>query len=255
MKKLFIFLLSVSTIAFSQNPVKPFQRGEYLKYRISYGLLNAGFATLELEETIRNGRELFHVKGLGWSTGMVNVFFPVKDDYQSYFDKTTIKPVHFIRNIREGGYTKDKEIFFDFNVKKAEVIDHKHNKKNTFPLEKNAYDMLSAFYHFRDLDLSNIKKGDIISINMFYDDKMNLIELEYIGKEIIRTKFGKMKTIVFKPLVEEGRVFSDKEAVLVWFTDDRAKIPVRIKAAILVGSVKFELIQVKNSTGRLPLSF
>jgi len=115
--------------------------------------------------------------------------------------------------------------------------------------------MLSAFYYFRNMDLTGLKKGEIVRINLFYDDRMNLVELQYIGKEVIRTRFGKIRTIVFKPLVEEGRVFSDKESVLVWFTDDRAKIPVRIKAAILVGSVKFELHEVKNITGRLPLVF
>jgi len=218
-------------------------------------MLNAGFATLQLEETHKDGKDLYHIKGRGWSTGMVNVFFPVEDDYQSYFDKETLKPVRFIRKIREGGYTKDKEIFFDFDHLQAKVVDHKNGREGTFPVDSNAFDMLSAFYHFRDLDFSDLKEGEIVKIGLFYDDRMNMIELQYLGKEIVRTRFGKIRTIVFKPLVEEGRVFSDQESVLVWFTDDVAKIPVKIKAAILVGSVKFELQEVKNISSRLPLVF
>ena len=255
MKKLFLLFLFITTVAFSQNRKKAFQSGEFLKYKISYGLLSAGFATLQLEETKKDNLDLFHIKGRGWSTGVVNVFFPVEDDYQSYFDKETIQPAHFIRKIREGGYTKNKEIFFDFDQQKARVVDHKNGKKNTFSIDSNAFDMLSALYYFRDLDFTSLREGEIITVGLFYDDRMNLVELQYVGKEIIKTKFGKIKTIVFKPLVEEGRVFSDKESVLVWFTDDTAKIPVRIKAAILVGSVKFELQEVKNITGRLPLVF
>jgi hypothetical protein len=254
-KKLFLLTLLITSIAFSQNRKKAFQNGEFLKYRISYGLLNAGFATLQLEETKKDDPDLFHIKGRGWSTGVVNVFFPVEDDYQSYFDKETQQPARFIRKIREGGYTKNKEIFFDFSKQKARVLDHKNGKEDIFSIDSDAFDMLSAFYYFRNMDLTGLKKGEIVRINLFYDDRMNLVELQYIGKEVIRTRFGKIRTIVFKPLVEEGRVFSDKESVLVWFTDDRAKIPVRIKAAILVGSVKFELHEVKNITGRLPLVF
>lgn len=255
MKKLFfLFFLNVSVV-FSQNRNKAFHPGEFLKYKISYGLLNAGYATLQLEETVWNKRELYHVKGLGWSTGMVDVFFHVEDDYQSYFDKKTLKPARFIRKIREGGYTKDKEIYFNFNNLKARVVDFKKKKENTFAIEHNAFDMLSAFYYFRNLDFTDLKTGDIVKINLFYDDRMNLIELQYIKKEIIRTRFGKMRTMVFKPLVEEGRVFSDQESVLIWFTDDEARIPVKIKAAILVGSVNFELQEVKHITGRLPLAF
>jgi len=254
-KKLFFIFLFIYSIAFSQDRKEAFHSGEFLKYKVSYGLLNAGFASLQLEETYKNNQELYHIKGRGWSTGVVDVFFSVEDDYQSYFDKKTLKPVRFIRKIREGGYTKDKEIFFDFDNLKAKVVDHKNRRENIFPLDPNAFDMLSAFYHFRNLDFTDLKIGEIIKINLFYDDRMNLIELQYVGKEIIRTKFGKIRTLVFKPLVEEGRVFSDQEGVLVWFTDDAAKIPVKIKAAILVGSVKFELQEVKNISYRLPLVF
>lgn len=255
MKKLSLIFLFIYSIAFSQDRKEAFHSGEFLKYKVSYGLLSAGFASLQVEEIKKNDQELYHIKGRGWSTGMVNVFFPVEDDYQSYFDKETLQPVQFIRKIREGGYTKNKEIFFNFDDQKAKVVDHKNGRENTFPVDHNAFDMLSAFYHFRNLDFTNLKEGEIIKINLFYDDRMNLIELQYVGKEIVRTNFGKVRTLVFKPLVEEGRVFSDQESVLVWFTDDEARIPVKIKAAILVGSVKFELQEVKNISYRLPLVF
>ena len=48
-KVLPVFFILFSTMIFSQNSVGSFQRGEYLKYKIHYGLLNAGFSTIEIE--------------------------------------------------------------------------------------------------------------------------------------------------------------------------------------------------------------
>jgi hypothetical protein len=41
-------------------------------------------------------------------------------------------------------------------------------------------------------------------------------------------------------------VFKDEENVTLWVSDDKNKIPVRIKASILVGSVKAELIEARG---------
>jgi len=253
MKKLFIFFLLISSFAFSQKKV--FKRGEFLKFKISYGLLNAGFASLEIKPAAINNQNLYHVDGKGWTEGMVDYLFPVKDSYQTYFDPKTQQPVHFIRKIEEGGYIKDKEIFFDFQKLEAKVVNHKHNSEKVFTLKKDVQDMVSALYYLRNMDLSNLKEEEIVTINLFFDEETTAFQLRLKKREIISTKFGKVKTLVFKPTVQLGRVFKEEENVTLWITDDENKIPIKIKAGIVIGSLKAELISYKGLSNMFPIIF
>src|SRR5690606_19184606 len=96
-----------------------FQEGEWFKFKMSYsGFRKAGNATLEVKESRLNGKDVFHVVGKGWTTGPIRWFFKVRDRYESYFDKSTGMPYKFIRDINEGGHTKDIEIEFDHGSSK-----------------------------------------------------------------------------------------------------------------------------------------
>lgn len=224
-----------------------FKHGEWLKYRMSYSnFLNAGYSTISVKELSNNGKEAFHIKGHGKSTGLVSVFFKVRDDYQTFFYKESLKPYRFIRKINEGGYTKDKEILFDHSKKEAIVKNKKHNTVKKYPISSNIQDMLSAMYFLRNQDLSNLKKGQEIKLQMFFDQQINDFKLRFIGTEILKTKFGKIKTLKFRPLVQAGRVFKEQESVTVWITDDKNKIPIRIKASLAVGSLRADLNKFKG---------
>ncbi len=255
MKKILFLFLFIPIFAFSQGDTAAFKDGESLKFRINYGLLNAGFATLKIEKNVFEGKSEYHIIGDGYTTGMVNLFFPVKDDYQSYFNTKTFAPRRFVRNISEGGYKKNKEIFFDTPNKKARVFDYKHNWEKTFSIPKNAQDMLSSVYYLRSLDFKTLKEGDTITMNVFFDEENNKIKLVFRGREIINTKWGKVKTVVFNPMVQTGRVFKNEESVTLWMSDDKNKIPIKIKAAILVGSLKAELFEYNGLANPFPIIF
>ena len=47
--------------------------------------------------------------------------------------------------------------------------------------------------------------------------------------------------MIFKPYVFSGRVFKEQESVTVWISDDDNKIPLRIQANLVVGSIKADL--------------
>ncbi len=246
MKHIFLILLITSISMFSQNKTIPFKNGEFLKMELSYGLLSSGFATLELNEINKDNKIMFHVNGNGWTIGLTNFFFPVKDNYQTYFDKHTLQPYRFIRKINEGGHIKNKEIFFDYSKKEALVKNYKHNTIQNFPIKNDIQDMLSSLYYLRSIDFNKLKEGDVFSIKLFYDDSIKEVKLQLKGREVINSNFGKINTLIIKPLVETGRIFKESEGVTIWLTDDENKVPVKVKASILVGYIKAELIEYKN---------
>ncbi|SRR5690606_5947521 len=249
MKKIiFTILLGIFTVNTYAQKQSAFQEGEWLKFKMSYsGFLKAGNATLEVKESKFEGKPVYHVVGKGWTTGAIKWFFKVDDRYESYFDKETGLPYRFIRKIDEGGHTKDIEIHFDHQSKKAMVNDKKLKKQGEYATADQVQDMVSAYYYLRNnYNTHTIKEGDIVSLNMFFDEENFVFKLKYLGKETISTEFGKIQTLRFRPYVMAGRVFKEQESLTLWVSADDNKIPLRIKADLRVGSLRADLEAFKG---------
>ncbi len=247
MKKILVFLLALSTLGFSSQKERAFEVGEWFKFRIHYGFINAGYATLEVKEATRNNKKVYHAIGRGYTTGMSRFIFKVEDLYESYFDKETGKPFQFVRKINEGGYTKNQEGFFDQGANTVLVKDYKNKSEANFRTPEEVQDIMSSFYYLRNHPtIDKLKVGESVAIDMFFDNETTKFKLKYLGKEDIETKFGTISTMIFRPLVQSGRVFKEEESVTVWISDDDNKLPIRIKASLLVGSIKAELESFKG---------
>ena len=230
--------------AFSQDA---FKTGEYFKFRIHYGVVNAGYATLEIKDATREGKKVHHVVGNGVTTGMTKFFFKVNDNYESYFDKVTGQPYQFVRKIDEGGYTKSQEGFFNQANNTVLVKDYKHKKQATFAVTENVQDIVSVFYYLRNHpNVDKMKAGESISVDMFFDDEVTKFKLKFLGRQDISTKFGTVSAMIFRPYVQAGRVFKEQESLTVWISDDANKVPLRIKAELAVGSLKADLEEYKG---------
>ncbi|MCM4166717.1 DUF3108 domain-containing protein [Arenibacter sp. H213] len=220
-----------------------FQPGEWLKFRIHYGFLNASYATLHLTSENLNGIPVYHVVGNGKTAGFASIFFKVDDTYESYFDQQDGRPYKFIRKINEGGYTKDIEVNFDYKTDIAVLNDKKNDKKFNFTIQKDIQDLVSAFYFLRNNYIfEDLEEGKSINLDVLYDDDgVFKFKLKYLGKEILKTKFGKVECLKFRPYVQSGRVFKAQESLSLWVSNDDNKIPIRIQADIRVGSIKADL--------------
>jgi len=239
-----LLLLNINVLSAQQ---KAYGDGEWLKFRVHYGLLTAGSATLQVDKKYLDGKEVFHIKGYGETTGMTSWFFPVKDDYQSYVDVEKDIPYRFIRKIDEGGHTKDVVIEFNHDTQEALIINKKHKTEKTVSFPEGVQDMVSSFYYLRNnLDVTGIKANDEIELDMFFDKENYKFKLKFLGREIIDTEFGKVPCLLFRPYVQSGRVFKEKESLTLWVSDDDNKIPLVIQADLMVGSLKATLIEFKG---------
>ena len=234
-KNILIVLLFVITFSIS---------GQEKKVPYS-GFLRAGTAILEVNETEYQGKKVLHAKGTGWTSGMIKWFFEVDDVYESYFDKDNIKPYLFKRKIDEGGYKKHRITSFNYESHKAYIQDFT-NQKDTSVAFKNVQDMMSSFYYLRNIETKSLKKGDEVALDMFLDAQVYPFKLRFLGREVLRTKFGKVNSLVFRPLVQSGRIFKEEESVTIWITDDANKIPIKMQASLSVGSLRAELEDYKG---------
>jgi hypothetical protein len=242
MKKILLLLIFITTVSFDSPNEDSYGVGEWFKFRIHYGIVNAGYATLEVKDAVSNNKKTFHVVGKGYTVGMSRFFFKVDDLYESYIDKETRNPYQFVRKINEGGYTKNQEGFFNQATNRVVVKDYKHKTEKTLYIPKNTQDILSAFYYLRNHpNIDKLKIGEAVAIDMFFDDETTKFKLKFIGRENITTKFGVVPAMIFRPLVQSGRVFKEQESLTVWISDDGNKLPLRVKASLAVGSIKADL--------------
>ena len=107
--------------------------------------------------------------------------------------------------------------------------------------------MVSAFYYLRNnYETDKIEVGDEVKLNMFFDEENYLFRLKFLGRETIKTKFGRIETLKFRPYVLAGRVFKEQESLTLWVSADENKIPLKVKADLAVGSLRADLEAFKG---------
>ncbi len=226
-----------------------FKRGEKLTYRMHYGFINAGEVVMQVtdENKLIGGRSTLHIIGVGETNSSFDLFYKVRDRYESYIDEKAIVPWLFIRRVREGTYKKDENLIFN-NFKNT--VD---NNGKIFPVPENVQEMTSAFYYARTIDFTNAKPGDIFEFPCFVDDEVWPLKIKYLGKETIKADIGKIRCIKFCPVVQKGRIFKKEEDMTAWISDDKNRIPIRAQAQVLVGSIKMDLTAYSGLANPLAL--
>lgn len=226
----------------SRQKPEAYQVGEWFKFRIHYGFVNAGYASLEIRDATIAGKKVYHAIGKGSTTGMTRLFFRVDDTYESYFDINNNKPFQSVRKIVEGDYERDQVTFFDQPTNKATLRNNKDKGERTFSTPENVQDVISTFYFLRNHPtIDRLKVGESVVVDMFFDDEIIKFKLKFIGREDVDSKYGDVPCMIFRPLVQSGRVFKEEESVTVWISDDDNKLPIRIQANLAVGSIKADL--------------
>jgi len=227
-----------------------FQAGEEVDYTVYYAVagiyIDAGIATFTNVLEKINGRPVYHIAGVGKTNPSYDWVYKVRDKYETYIDTGSLQPLKFIRNVDEGGHKKYENITFNRNANTAVTTE------GVFKVPDCIQDVLSAVYYARNLDFSKYKVNDKIPFSMFLDNEVFNMYIRYLGKENVKTKYGKFKAIKFKPLLLKGTIFEGGEKMTVWVSDDANRVPVRIESPIVVGKVKVDMMSSKNL--RYPLT-
>jgi hypothetical protein len=249
MKQLiFIFSLLIAgssvfaqTIESSKEPV--YKIGEELKYRMRYGFITAAEATLQIQDTDVefNDKPVFHLIAQGKTSGTFDIFYKVRNRYDSYIDQKTLLPALYTENIREANYKRNDKVRFYQDEQR--IV----GNKGTFKGVKQTFDLVSSYYFARSLNFTKISVGEKIKISYFLDDGVSELEIQYLGKEKLKTALGTINCLKFSPIVQPGRIFRKDSKFYLWITDDANRIPVKAQAEILVGSVTMEITSAKGT--------
>ena len=252
-----ILILALSTISFTAGKndfcgIKnsAYKEGEVITFKVFYSTLGAyigaGEATFTTTLERFNGKTVYHHVGEGKTFSFFDNFFKVRDKYESYVDTATLLPYKFVRNIEEGSYKKYNNVTFNQEANTAA------STKGVFSITDCMQDVMSSCYYARNIDFNKYKIDDKIPFDMFLDDEIYHLYMRYMGKEKIKTRYGRFNAIKIKPLLVKGTIFEGGEKMTAWISDDPNHIILRVESPISVGSIKVDMMNYRNL--RYPLS-
>lgn len=220
-----------------------FEEGEVLYYKLKYGFITAAEASLRVVATdVKFDKNpTYHLVAQGRTSGTFDVFYKVRNRYDSYIDKKDFTPYLYTENIQEDRYRRTDKARFYQDQKKVVA------SKGTFRSSvSQTFDLISAYYFARNIDFSNIKRGEKLILRYFLDDDVTPLTIEYLGKEMVKTSKGIVRCLKFSPSISPGRIFKKDSQLFLWITDDANRIPVKAQAEVLVGNITMELVDAKG---------
>ena len=232
-------LLDVKNASVARNwralDSQPFVNGEKLVYKLGWGPLHAGFAILTTRPDTIDGE--VSIVGKGATNSFFSSFYKVRDCFRTIIDARGIYPLFFDQHIREGKFKAERWDLYD---QASNRVFTNREKPPSYRNKPFAQSLLSCVYYVRTLSFA---PGDTLSVDCFVDTMCHAVVMKCMERKKIEVPAGAFDCLLVKPyLVGKGRVFSKKDEIRVWFTDDAYKMPVLIESKITWGTLYARLI-------------
>lgn len=219
-----------------------FRSGEEIVYSLSWLGIVGGTATM----TVDPAGETIRFYSLAESQGFLGRLYPVRDEIESVVDRSTFSTLRFAKELNERGRSKSEATVLDPERKVA------LHEGDQIPFEPPIYDPLSSIYYLRTLDLTPGKRH---LLTMIADGKIYELEVLVLRREKLQIDGSVFDTILVEPKMRRGGIFRDEnQRLLIWYTADQRRVPVRIRSELEFGSItatirSSRLSAAKRTTG------
>ncbi len=244
------FLTLQSVNGFAQKNELPFVPGEKALYGAYFNWhfiwINAGDVLFECDTSRYRNQKTWNLKALGKTYKAYDVFYTVRDTFESILTYPEFDPLWFRRVVNHGKDHTEHQYDFhpDKGVVHSSIRRGKENPRSAqVPWTKGIYDLLGCAYYFRGFDFERMKKGQKVPFKALIDHTAEELYFRYLGTEKIKTRNDReFLCHQVSVWLVEGDFFPEGEYMKVWFTADRNRLPVMVETKIVVGSVKAVLL-------------
>ena len=234
MKIFHIIFLSIFTILIGQS-AWPFQIGERLTYDVSFTGITAGQASLEVvNDTVVNNNHQLHIRFNARTTFPVSSIYTINDQVDTWLDSKYLYTKKLTKNIREGNYKNDSYTIIDYDQSIAIT------NGDTVIIDQFLRDPYSLFYFLRTIPLII---DETIDFTAFDGKKITPFQVITKTKETINTMAGTFPCLVVKPFREGTTLLKNKGDMMIWFSDDKIRLPIQIRIKLKYGSI---LLKIKD---------
>ena len=221
------------------TPARPFQVGEQLTFEISWLNITAGTAVMAVTGAgLDGGQPLVKLVTTAQSRPVITKFFPVDNRVESLLDLATLLPEHLLFKRREG--KKKEDIEYTFQQKEGKVTVIKGGTTETLDMPLGTHDVISCLYYARSA--LSLQPGASLTMNVYHDKKNRKLDVQVEEIETISGSWGKVETARVLVVMPFQGLFLNQGNIRVWFTNDERRIPVRMKAKVVIGSIVADLV-------------
>jgi hypothetical protein len=240
-----LILCSLSVLATVPTQSRPsgappsFQIGERLTYEIRWLNILAGTAVMEVGDGgMGRDHPLAKLVTTAQSSPLVTKFYPVDNRVESLVDPATLQSDRLIFRRREGKRKDDFE--YTFHHREGTVIVVKDGVTETLQIPADTLDMISCLYHVRNT--LPLKPGSSLTMNVHHDKKNYKLNVRVEEVESIEGSWGQSETARVIVIMPFQGIFLNQGNIKVWFTTDERRIPLRMKAKVIIGSIVADLV-------------
>ncbi len=236
-----LFLSWFDPLALAGEPFSKqvIRTGERLTYEISWLNILAGTAVMEVLDGGGAGdHSLAKFVTTARSRPAITKFFPVDNRVESEVDLPTQLPQHMIFRRREG--KKKEDIEYTFHHQEGTVTAVRSGTTETLPILPGTQDLISCLYYVRNT--LPLNPGSSLTLNIHHDKKNRKVEARVENIETIEGAWGKAETAQVLVVMPFQGLFLNQGNIRVWFTTDERRLPVRMKAKVIIGSIVADLV-------------
>jgi uncharacterized protein DUF3108 len=220
-------------------PVDAVKTGERLTYDISWLNILAGTAVMEVQSDGAAGENTrAKLVTTAQSRPAISKFFPVDNRVESQFDLRTQLPQHMVFRRREGKNKEDIE--YTFHHAEGTVTAVRQGMTETVSIPAGTQDLISCLYYVRNQ--LPMTPGASLTFNVYHDKKNRPVEVKVENIETLEGIWGRVETAQVLVIMPFRGLFINKGNIRVWFTTDERRIPVRMKAKVIIGAIVADLV-------------
>ena len=168
----------------------------------------------------------------------ITKFFPVDNWVESIVDPATLLPEHLTFKRREG--KKKEDIEYTFHHQTGTVTAVKGGTTETMEMPPGTQDVISCLYYARSK--LSLQPGASMTMNVYHDKKNRKVEVLVEEIETVSGPWGEVETARVLVIMPFQGLFLNQGNIRVWFTNDDRRIPVRMKAKVIIGSIVADLV-------------
>lgn len=209
----------------------PFGVGERLDYRVKFGPLRVGEAHMVVQGVERvDGHPTYHLNTVIEGS---TPFYKLVDKQESWLDVAQLASRRYLQDSKQGSYERYRVIDFDL-----ENLVYSQHDGETGPIPAQALDDCSFVYFVRSLAL---EVGETYEWNRYFRLDRNPVILQVLRREKVEVPAGEFSTVVVRPIIKSGGIFSEGGRAEIYITDDEKRVPVKLVTKLKVGSIILEL--------------
>ena len=231
----------------------PFKIGETLLYEVTFSRLILSGTIGELKLTVSqpdtSRADMIELKAEAVSKGFFPALFglKVRDRYSSIVNQTDFGVQTSTKLLEEGKMRREQKTEVNRETGRVIYTDRDLARDKSAPTLKEKasptwlQDLVSTIYFVRTQPL---KEGDIVPIPISDGGEVYNIEVVVGKNQEIKTSAGKVKAITVNAKIFDGRYVKRSGEMLVWITEDAARIPVRARIKTSGATITVELKRV-----------